>query len=671
MSAVVMVVAGTVFWLTYKEAILDFEQAVKGLSSNTILYDRAGLPFHTLYGIESRLIIPQEQICRNLKISVLASEDARFFQHRGVDAFRLISAFWTNLRSGSYKEGASTITQQLVKLTLLSPEKTLFRKFREIAISISLEMKFSKQKILEYYLNTVYLGHGNFGVEQASLTYFNKHAENLTLAQASFLAALLKKPEAYLRLAHSLTANTEYFSSMQLEEAVNRQHAILQKLKKLNWITSEEYRTAFQEQMRVRLPNQNKGFGGYFTQHVIKLLKIKHGFEIIYGEGLKIYTTLDSDLQRLLETVVDSEIASSVSAKRQVAMVSLVPQTGNVLALIGGRNYTKTQFNRATQALRQPGSAFKPFVYAEALEQGFSVNSVLKDQQLFYEWENERGEIQVYSPGNYDGKYGEERQFINENGFTYFTDQMTLSKALEQSINTIAVQLLDAVGIQNVRKRLKRLGLRLGNKTGLCLALGCSEMSLLQLSAAYGPFINGGRYAPPVFILRIENGAGRTIYERKTKDTIIQESVYSEWTAHQINQMLKGVVRRGTARSAVWNNAPESLAGKTGTSSQNRDAWFVGYVPQLITGVWLGNDDDSPMSGEQGGRTPTLLWMKTMQQAFPTLSEQNVVPEFPQVRIKTCTVSGKQATRFCPEAVYYDYPPYETELPLCNVHAAF
>ena len=211
----------------------------------------------------------------------------------------------------------------------------------------------------------------------------------------------------------------------------------------------------------------------------------------------------------------------------------------------------------------------------------------------------------------------------------------------------------------------------MGNKTGLCLALGCSEMSLLQLSAAYGPFINGGRYAPPVFILRIENGAGRTIYERKTKDTLIQESVYSEWTAHQINQMLKGVVRRGTARNAVWNNAPESLAGKTGTSSQNRDAWFVGYVPQLITGVWLGNDDDSPMSGEQGGRTPTLLWMKTMQQVFPTLSEQNVVHEFPQVRIKTCTVSGKQATRFCPEAVYYDYPPYETELPLCNVHAAY
>ena len=187
MSAVVMVVAGTVFWLTYKEAVLDFEQAVKGLSSNTILYDRAGLPFHTLHGIESRLIIPQEQISRNLKISVLASEDARFFQHRGVDAFRLISAFWTNLRSGSYKEGASTITQQLVKLTLLSPEKTLFRKFREIAISISLEMKFSKQKILEYYLNTVYLGHGNFGIEQASLTYFNKHAENLTLAQACLL----------------------------------------------------------------------------------------------------------------------------------------------------------------------------------------------------------------------------------------------------------------------------------------------------------------------------------------------------------------------------------------------------------------------------------------------------------------------------------------------------
>ena len=268
-----MVVGGTVFWMTYQEAVLDFEQAVEGLSSNTILYDRAGLPFNTLNGIESRLIIPQEQIGRNLKISVLASEDARFFQHRGVDAFRLISAFWTNLRSGSYKEGASTITQQLVKLTLLSPEKTLFRKFREIAISISLEMKFSKQKILEYYLNTVYLGHGNFGVEQASLTYFNKHAENLTLAQASFLAALLKKPEAYLRLAHSLAANTEYFSSMQLEEAVNRQHAILQKLKKLNWITSEEYRTAFQAPMRVRLPNQHRGFGRYFTQHVIKLLK--------------------------------------------------------------------------------------------------------------------------------------------------------------------------------------------------------------------------------------------------------------------------------------------------------------------------------------------------------------------------------------------------------------
>jgi len=666
-----MVVGGTVFWLTYQEAVLDFEEAVDGLSSNTILYDRAGLPFHTLRGIESRLIIPQEQISRNLKISVLASEDARFFQHRGVDVFRLISALWTNLRSGSYKEGASTITQQLVKLTLLSPEKTLFRKFREIAISISLEMKYSKQKILEYYLNTVYLGHGNFGVEQASLTYFKIHAQDLTLAQSSFLVAILKKPEAYLRLNHSHAANNEYFSSIQLEDAVSRQHSILQRLKMLNWITSEEYRAAIEELMLVHLPNQNKGFGRYFTQHVIKLLKTKHGLEIIYGEGLRIYTTLDSDLQRLLETVVDSEIASSVNSKRQVAMVSIVPQTGNVLSLIGGRNYTKTQFNRATQALRQPGSAFKPFVYAEALEQGFSVNSVLKDQQMFYEWENERGEIQVYSPGNFDGKYGEERQFNNENGLIYFTDQMTLSKALEQSINTIAVQLLDAVGIQNVKKRIKRLGLHLGYKTGLCLALGCAEMSLLQLSAAYGAFANDGHYAPPVFILRIENEAGRTIYERESKDAIIQESVYSKWTAHQINQMLKGVVRRGTARSAVWSSAPESLAGKTGTSSQNRDAWFVGYVPQLITGVWLGNDDNSPMSGEQGGRTPTLLWMKTMQQAFSTLPEQNVVPEFQKVRTKTCTVSGKKATQFCPEAVDYDYPSYETELPLCNVHSTF
>ncbi|MGK5090902.1 PBP1A family penicillin-binding protein [Deltaproteobacteria bacterium TL4] len=654
------------FFLWYPEMVLDFEYAIAHSPQNTVLYDLQGKPFHVLKGLENRRIIPHEQISNFLILSVLAAEDVRFFQHRGIDVFRLFKALWINISNASYSQGASTITQQLAKITLLTPERTLIRKFREIFIAWALELKYDKFQILEYYLNSIYLGHGNYGVEQASLSYYRKHASALNLAESAMLAGIIKKPEKLLRFpTHKKSDSSPYISASLIPKALKRQRLILRKLVSVRWITPEQYQKALQTEVRI-LPTRSKyKSGAYFVQHIINLLKNEHHLNYINGGGYQVYTTLDSNLQQYGEALFEQSFAELSLNAKQAALVSIEPQTGYVRSLVGGLNFEDSQFNRATQAQRQPGSAFKTFVYATALEQGFAPNSSFTDESLSFEWERENGEVGVYEPRNSDRLYGAERPLFNSYHGTYFEDQMTLAKAFEKSVNSIAVQLLHTVGIDNVIRNVKNLGLTIPSNTGLCLALGCAEVSLLDLTAAYTPFMNKGFFTKPVFILKILNNQGQVLYEHSPQEKV---SVFSEWTVHQMNQMLHQVTMRGTGKNANWEHNHRFIAGKTGTTTDYRDAWFIGFSAELATGVWIGHDDNTPMSGESGGRTPALLWKSFMKEALSQVPNTNQWVGSPSVSFPTCTVSGDLATVNCPDVADYDYPLDKIPYRPCGLH---
>ncbi len=648
-----------------RETVHDFERAISRIPNNTILYDLDGDPFQNLKGLENREVIPLAQISRVLQLSVLAAEDSRFFQHRGIDAFRLAMAVWTNLISGSFRHGASTITQQLVKLTLFSSRKTLTRKLREMATAIALEMSVPKEKILEYYLNSIYLGHGIYGVEQASIRFFAKSSSSLSLAQSALLAALIKKPEHYLKLPESMVSQNRYFSTEQLSDVLERKSYVLDQMLELNWISADQHRLAMEEELRVKIPASAHGTGAYFVQHVISLLKKKHRLELVRGGGWRVWTTFHPRLQNLVESTLGEYYSQRPATRRQTALVSIDPATGHVLALAGGRNFRQSQFNRATQAKRQPGSSIKPFLYATALEESFSPNAIFEDKVLLYEWEDEEGELELYSPQNADGLYGAERSMRNHRGENYRTHQLTLGKALEGSINTIAVQLLEEIGIGAFAEKAEELGIPLRKEAGLCLALGCSGIDLMSLTAAYTAFLNQGHYKPPVFILRIETASGEVIYEHRD---IPETNVFHPNTVAQMVDLLSRVVGNGTGRNAYWHADNTTIIGKTGTSSDSRDTWFVGALPALLTGIWIGRDDNSPMPGEQGGGDPARLWRRYMRQALGQLPNRGDPPQPASLRVATCQVSGKMATDQCPDVAVYPY--FEDQAPTdpCDLH---
>ncbi len=666
---VIIVGACIIFFLWYPQIIKDFKHSVSQLRENTAIYDHRGQPYTIIDSIEDRQIIQRQQVGRYLQLSILAIEDARFLQHRGVDIFRVFGALWTNLKERRYLQGGSTITQQLVKIMLLSPEKTLHRKIKEVFIAWALELHFSKWEILEYYLNTIYLGYGNYGVQQASLSYFNRPAITLTLAQSAFIAGIINKPEAYLRLPKNFKkSDHSYFPNNILVQALRRQRKVLAQLYKHNWINQAEYEQATQEKLRVLIPARFPVKAPYFVQHIRMLLKKRHQLSRISSSGYKIYTTLDPALQTIAEKEIEKIFQQGSSQFEQAALVAIEPQTGHVKALVGGKNYLSSQFNRVTQANRQPGSAFKTILYATALEEGFTVNSRFTDEPLSFEWQEADGIVSLYEPRNFDRLFGAEREQINADGEVYYEDAYTFAKAFEQSMNTIAVQILNEIGIKKLTQKAQQLNLFLRKEAGLCLALGCSEVKILHLAAAYTPFVNQGYYSEPVFIKSIEDSSGKTIYQHQPQKT---EPVFSEWTVHQMNQLLRGVVLRGTGRRANWKGNKHFIGGKTGTTTDFRDAWFIGYAPELITGVWVGNDDNTSMKNETGGRSAAQIWSRFMKQALSVIPDRPKAPPLAYKAFPTCRVSGELATYSCPDVSNFHYPAGQLPHRPCSIHPGF
>jgi penicillin-binding protein 1A len=507
--------------------------------------------------------------------AVIAIEDRRFYSHFGIDPIGLARAMYSNLVAGRTVQGGSTLTQQLAKNLFLSPDRTLERKVQEVLLAFWLEHNFTKDQILEMYLNRVYFGSGAYGVEAASRRYFQKPAQDVNLAEAALLAGLLKAPS---RLSPARNPDL----------AEERGQVVLGAMQRAGFIDDREATTAL-TQPQTRAKSYWTGSENFAADRVMDDLKALIGD---VKEDLIIETTLDFELQKKAEQVlrITLEKNSSEFNVKEGAIVA-IDAGGAIQVLIGGRNYATSQFDRASEALRQPGSAFKPFVYTAALEQGETPNSIRNDAPV---------RIGKWTPRNYDEKY---------------RGPVTLDEALSKSLNTIAAQLVLQVGPRNVAKTAKRMGIEAKLNPNASIALGTSEVTLLELTSSYAPFMNGGFKATPHIIKRISTTDGQLLFENVFDHP---PRVLAPNVANQMNKMLTSVVTDGTGRNAQLPNW--QVAGKTGTSQSFRDALFVGYTANITAGVWLGNDDGASTKKVTGGGLPAKIWQAVMLHAHEGMS---------------------------------------------------
>jgi penicillin-binding protein 1A len=510
--------------------------------------------------------------------ALIAIEDRRFYSHFGVDPIGLARALVTNVLAGHTVEGGSTITQQLAKNLFLSPERTIERKVQEVLLALWLEHKFTKEQILEMYLNRVYFGSGAYGVQAAARTYFHEPAKDVTLDQAALLAGLLKAPS---RLS----------PKNDPEAAKARQMVVLEAMRETGFVTQKEIDIALSNKPDKKKPKSYwTGSENYVADMVMKRLPRLLGGEI--KQDVIVETTIDAALQRDADEAVKKGIAKYGKKLRigQGALVAL-DGTGAVRALDGGRDYSESQYNRAADAKRQPGSAFKPFVYTAAMEMGRTPQSIRNDAPI---------KIGNWTPENYEHTY---------------EGPVTLMQALTHSINTVAAQLVMEVGPQTVVDTAHRMGISSDIQPNASIALGTSEVTLLELTAAYAPFMNGGYKAPPYLISKVTTTEGKVLYERPADDP---QRVLDPRIIAEMDAMLETVVNAGTGKAAKIDGW--QMGGKTGTTQNSRDALFVGFTANLVAGIWFGNDDGTPMKRVTGGTVPARMWQDFMAEAHKGLT---------------------------------------------------
>lgn len=503
----------------------------------------------------------------------IAIEDRRFYHHPGFDPIGMMRAMATNVRAGRVVQGGSTLTQQLAKNLFLTPDQNMRRKVQELMLAVWLEMKFSKKEILALYLNRVYFGAGAYGIEAASQRYFDKSAKNLTVGEAALLAGLLKAPSRYSPVSES-------------ERAAARATVVLNEMEEAGVITAAQREQAVTQPVIVSrtLATQH---AQYFIDWLDKSIRSLVGEPT---EDMVVETTLDLTLQtaaeRSVRRILDRDAGKGV---QQAALVAL-DGDGRVRAMIGGSSYADSQFNRAVDARRQAGSAFKPFVYLAAVEAGYTPQTPVVDQPIT---------IGNWSPRNYSGT---------------FSGNMTLAQAVAQSTNTVAAYVADQVGRDSVARAARRLGIE--SRIGLepAMALGAVEVSPIEMATAYDAFANGGRRVDAYGISHIRTPQGRVIYQRQSGQS---GQAINNPSLYYMNQMLRGVVTSGSGRSAAISG--RDLAGKTGTTSDYKDAWFVGYTGGFVTAVWVGKDDNTAMRGVTGGSSPAAIWKGFMEAALPRL----------------------------------------------------
>jgi penicillin-binding protein 1A len=546
---------------------------------NITLYDIDKKPVATIGDLYGNYI-QYKDFPKTLIDAVTSTEDRKFFKHSGIDILGVARAFFVNFFAGRVVQGGSTITQQLAKNVYLSHERTFKRKIQELALALYLESKFTKQQILTMYLNRIYTGSGNYGMDAAAQSYFGKSVTNINLAESAILAGLLKAPSHYSPANNpkqALERAEQVLANMVDNEAIKPSQ--LPKSGKLSYNFAPA-------RMRV----QNKA--PYFTDWIREQLPDYIGQSS--GGNIEIYTTLDADLQRLADDVLSRSLAANGEKHNvgQGAIVAMSPD-GAILAMSGGKSYAASQFNRATQAMRQPGSAFKLFVYLAALENGYTPDSIVTDSPI---------SIKGWSPENHDNQY---------------LGDITLTEALAKSVNTVAVKLAKDVGMNRINNIAHKLGVTSEIKKDLSSALGTSEINLLELTGAYAHLANRGDAVWTHGIKEIKVN-GKSVYKRQQSGN---EQIISEQTALQMNSMLMQVVQSGTGKNA---RLPFDTAGKTGTTQNLRDAWFIGYSSDYVAGVWMGNDDATSMDKIAGGSLPALIWKEFMRAAEAGRSPDNI-----------------------------------------------
>ena len=652
--------------------------------------------------IEKRIMTPLEDIPLALKQATLAVEDSNFYYHLGIDPKAIFRAFITNMKAGRVVEGGSTITQQLSKTLFLSRERTLPRKIREAILSVRLELVFTKDEILEMYLNQIYYGHGSYGVEAAARTYFGRGVADITIAECAMIASLPKAPN-------------HYSPYKDPKRARKRRNHTIRRMSYLSFITKSEGESALNEEFHLGEVTSMLNRAPYFVEHIRQFLEEKYGSSKLYRGGLKVYTTLDMDLQesaqksvikhlriadkrygyrgaldnwdlsrgelsiqealikmnrfkegegitagkiikgvvvsvnekqvsvflgpdegtidirdmnwarppntrldgrwarikrpsealhpgdlilvkplRILEGSLGWALALEQEPDVEGSLVSLDPKTGQVKAMVGGYSFAKSQFNRAVQAIRQPGSAFKPIIYAAAVKEGFSPASIIIDSPIIFKEKEDA--FDKWKPVNFEEK---------------FYGPTSLRTALTHSRNVVTVKLMQNIGIKGTIKLAKSLGITSNMERNLSISLGSSGLTLFELTSAYSAFANNGTLIKPRSIRSIQNRKGEILYTAKPEIT----QPISPGVAYTITSLLQSVVEHGTGKKVKVLNRP--VAGKTGTTNNFVDAWFMGYTPELVTGVWVGKDKDEPLGrNETGSRAAIPIWLQFMQEAL-------------------------------------------------------
>ena len=637
----------------------------------TSIYSKDGKILHELF-LEKRVFVELNQIPIHMRNAVIASEDRRFREHWGLSLRSVARAIFVNVLSLSYRQGFSTLTQQLARNLYKSIgfEDSIIRKIKEVITAIQIERTYTKDEILEMYLNTVHFGHGTFGVQAAAKRFYGKRANELTLDEAALLVGLLPSPAIYSPIRHPDRAN-------------RRRNTVLRLMREEGYVTLSKYAEARAQSLDKINDEPPAGVAPYFTEFVRRFLEREDdrlGINI-YRDGLKIYTTLDSRLQSIAEKTVLKTVQRNQAVLNnrlfeneeefsrlayfgihpedtvkmmmedsiplykalrdkllvQAALIALDPQTGHILAMVGGRPepHYHDQFNRAVQARRQPGSVFKPFVYTTAIDNGYPVTKQLLNQPVVLNVRNVTGEWEKWMPKNYDGSTG---------GLT------TLREGLRRSLNLISVRLVqELVPAVEVKKTAQRMGITTNIRAVDAISLGTSEVFLIEVVSAYGTFANKGVYSRPLGILRIEDRFGNIIEEYEPD----QEEVLSEETAYLMTNLMQTVLDQGTGGSARWKyHFYHPAAGKTGTTQGYSDAWFVGFTENIVAGVWFGVDDYSVSLGEkQSGTTAALpAWANFMREAHKNLGISWNDFKIPGgiIKFEICSVSKNRPVAVCP-----------------------
>jgi penicillin-binding protein 1A len=558
--------------------------------------------------LEKREPVPLKVIPHHLKAALIATEDRKFYTHSGVDLKGIARAIVKDIWAGEFVEGASTITQQLAKTLFLTPRKSLVRKIKEAILAFQLERRYTKDEILELYLNQVYFGSGAYGVQSAAGIFFDKFVDDLTVAECALVAAMPKSPSRYSPLVNE-------------KLALKRRNIVLRQMQQTGIIDDATYQKAIKEELALRATESTTSGAPYFVDYVKKFLEDTLGSDIVYKGGLSVYTTLNYRLQQTADRAVNTELKALKKRMQhqqlnhtdpQAAIIALDVHSGGILAMIGGRDYNESLYNRAISAKRQPGSAFKPIVYAYAIEKGLAQNKKLLDSPVAFKGAKNGLD---WKPQNFSKSY---------------KGEMTLRHALAVSQNIPAVRLIEMLGPYSVAQFAHSLGIDAVLDPNLPLALGSSEVTLLDLTSAFAVFPNFGEKIKPYGIMEVLDRQGRIIWRTKPQKRLVM----SRTTAAIMTNMLEGVIQEGTGKKARVLGRP--VAGKTGTTNSYKDALFIGFAPTIAAGVWVGNDLGSTLGDkETGARAALPIWIEFMSAALSDQPHQyfDIPDDVVQVRM--------------------------------------